>query len=65
MKLPKILFQFIILFDVQFLFSQWHLFEPEILVKIICYNPDSMEPFMTPDGNAIIFNSLNDTNNYS
>lgn len=34
-------------------------FEPEIKVLISGYSGDAMEPFLSPDGNTLFFNSLN------
>lgn len=43
-------------------YSQVPLFGNEIPVTINGYTLDAMEPFISPDGNAMFFNSLNDGN---
>jgi hypothetical protein len=47
------------------IFSQAPVFGNEIPVTINGYTLDAMEPFISPDGNAMFFNSLNDGNTTS
>ncbi len=56
-------FFFLLLLFPSLLLAQTPLFGPEIAVTINSYTIDAMEPFISTDGNALFFNSINNNTN--